>query len=378
MRVLLDARYLDGTYSGIGTYSRLLVEHLAKIDQANEYQVLVRKGFEDTLQVGPNFEILSWPPKPVSWKTFFRLHDVVEALEPDILHCLAPLAPVLYDGPLMVTLHDLQPFNDPEFSGRRVGPAKAAYNAFYSWAYPTTVNVAKWVLCDSHATRDDLIRLMPDMAAKAFVVYPGLEPPTGDPVTETNIEALRGKFDLRERYCLYYGSTRPNKNLPKLVEAFRLAVARNPERLKDLMLVMVVRKDRFFREVMRLIAKWRLADRVRILEQVPPRERRVLLAGATAFLFPSKYEGFGFPPLEAMQEGIPVLAGRSGALPEVCGDAALLVDPFDQDDIADGILEIVNNDELRARLALRGRVQAARFDWTRSATMVRDIYNLLF
>lgn len=378
MRVLLDARYLDGTYSGIGTYSRLLIEHLSKIDRTTQYQVLVQKGFEDTLQVGPNFEVFSWAAKPVSWKTFFRLHDVVESLKPDILHCLAPLAPVLYDGPLMVTLHDLQPFNDPDFNGRRIGPVKSAYNMFYSWAYPTTVNVAKWVLCDSQATRDDLLRLMPEAGSKAFVAYPGLEPPTGDPVTEVQIDAIREKFDLRDRYCLYYGSTRPNKNLPRLVEAFRLAVARNPERLKGVMLVLIVRRDRFFRDVARLIAKWRLGDRVRVLEQVPPRERRVLLAGSTAFLFPSKYEGFGFPPLEAMQEGIPVLAGRSGALPEVCGDAALLVDPFNADDIADGIAEIVNNDGLRARLVQKGIAQAARFDWTRSATMVRDIYQLLF
>ncbi len=378
MRVLIDARYLDGSFSGIGTYSRLLIEHLAKVDSETEYQVLVRKGFRDSLSVGQNFEMISWGPKPVSWKTYFRMHDAIEVLEPDVVHCLAPPAPVLYDGPLLITLHDLQPFNDPEFSGRRIGLMRAAYNLFYSWAYPTVINQSKWVLCDSHTTRDDLVRLMPDTAPKAITVLPGLEPPEGEAVTDGHVESVRAKFGLHERYCLYYGSTRPNKNLVKLVEAFELAVSRNPERLKDLHLVLVVRKDRFFRDVQRLIVRNRLQDRVRVLDQMPGREKQALLAGATAFLFPTKYEGFGFPPLEAMREGVPVLAGRSGALPEVCGDAALLTDPFNVDDIAAGILAIVNDEELRDTLIINGRDQVLRFDWINSAETVRDIYRLLF
>ncbi len=378
MRVLIDARYLDGVYSGIGTYSRLLVEHLARVDTETEYQILVRKGFRDSLAVGANFEVISWGPKPVSWKTYFRMHDAIGVLKPDVVHCLAPPAPILYDGPLMITLHDLQPFNDPEFSGRRIGPARTAYNLFYSWAYPTVINRSKWVLCDSNATREDLVRLMPDMASRAIVVSPGLEPAEGGPVTEGQIDAVRAKFGLHERYCLYYGSTRPNKNLVRLVEAFQLAVSRNPERLKDLHLVLVVRKDRFFREVEKLVARSRLRDRVRVLDQMPAREQRALLAGSEAFVFPTKYEGFGFPPLEAMREGVPVLAGRSGALPEVCGDAALLVDPFDLDDIAAGILGIVNDEELRETLVARGHDRIGRFDWQRTAEMVRDVYRLLF
>jgi len=222
MRVLIDARYLDSAYSGIGTYSRLLIEHLAKVDDQTEYQVLVGKGFRDSLSVGTNFEVLSWGPKPVSWKTYFRMHDALETLKPDVVHCLAPPAPVLYNGPLMITLHDLQPFNDPEFSGRRFGPVRTGYNLFYSWAYPTVINQAKWVLCDSNSTREDLLRLMPEMVAKSIVVSPGLEPPVGEDVTEGQIESVRAKFGLHERYCLYYGSTRPNKNLVKLVEAFQL------------------------------------------------------------------------------------------------------------------------------------------------------------
>jgi glycosyltransferase involved in cell wall biosynthesis len=377
-RVLIDARYLDGSWSGIGTYSRLLIEHLAKVDTETEYLVVVRKGFHDNLAVGPNFEVLSWAPRPVSWQTVLRFHDYLEALQPDLVHVLSPIAPMFWNGPLMITLHDLQPFIDPDFHGRRMRTLRAAYNLFYSMAYPTSMNASRWIMCDSFATRDDAQRFMPEVNDKLVVVYPGLDLPEDDPIGFEHVEAIRAKLEIRGRYCLYYGSTRPNKNLPMLVQAFQAAILSEQNALSDMQLILVLKRDRFFRDVERVISRNRLEDRVKVIDPMPPREKRALLHGAAAFLFPTRYEGFGFPPLEAMAEGVPVLGSTSGALPEILGDAAVLADPFDRADIAEGIVRVTTNRELRRTLIERGRARAARFDWTSTAELVRDTYRLLF
>ncbi len=379
MRILLDARYLDGTYSGIGTYSRMLVEHLARVDTVNEYQVVIRPGFRENLEVGPNFEFLSYRPKPVSWQSYMRYHELLDAVQPDIVHCLSPSAPVFYDGPMMLTVHDLQPFIDPNFSARRPRAVRTAYNLFYKWAYPATIARAKWVICDSQATRDDIVRMMPGALPKLIVVPPGLEHRQTEPPSDGKIEAICKKCNIRGRYLLYYGSTRPNKNLPNLVRSFaRLIREDEKNQLEDLSLVLVLKKDRFFRDIQKVLNNTKIESRVQILEQLEHDEKNALLAGAYAFTFPSKYEGFGFPPLEAMRAGVPVVAGRSGALPEVVGDAAVIVDPDDVDDITDGMREICTNFGLRDKLVEKGKVRAERFDWQETATMIRDIYQLLF
>ncbi|MBX3729818.1 MAG: glycosyltransferase family 4 protein [Candidatus Sumerlaeia bacterium] len=376
-KILIDARYLDGTYSGIATYSRCLIEHLARIDTTNRYYVVIRPGFRENLRTGPNFEFLTYRPRPISLPSYLRFHEHVEEIAPDIVHSLAPHVPVFWSGPMLVTVHDLQPFLDPDFSAKRTRTLRALYNLFYRWAYPTTIAKAKWVICDSHATRDDVARLLPGSLAKLIVVPPGIEPVTEEPPSPARIESIRAKANIPGRYFLYYGSTRPNKNLPNLVKAFARALRELGDEGQDLRLVLVLRRDRFFRDIARAIHSRQLDDRVLVLDPIPNDERQALLAGALAFVFPSKYEGFGFPPLEAMQLDVPVLGGTSGALPEVLGDGALLVDPDSLDDIAAGLTRLARDAEHRQDLIARGRRQVARFDWDECAQRIHDIYNLL-
>jgi len=377
MHILIDARYLSDKYSGIGTYSRCLIENLAHIDRENAYTVLVSPSFDRKIAVGDNFEFLSWKPRPISWRSYLTLHDLLRHLKPDLVHSLAPHAPIFHDGPLVVTVHDMQPFVDPEFSGRRLGVVEGGYRLFYRWAYPTVIAKAKWVICDSYATRDDIARLLPGAIPKLVVAHPGLKPSSSDPPTQGHIEAMRAKLDLSGRYLLYYGSTRPNKNLPNLVRAFARLINTPDGGMDDLKLVLVVNRDRFFREVLRIINSRKIQGRVLVTGQLDPAEQQAVLAGALAFVFPTKYEGFGFPPLEALRAGVPVLAGRSGSLPEVLEDAAHFVDPDDVDDIADGMKRLVEDDKLRRRLIRRGEAILPRYDWTETAGFIQQIYTRL-
>jgi glycosyltransferase involved in cell wall biosynthesis len=201
-------------------------------------------------------------------------------------------------------------------------------------------------------------------ADRVVRVYPGLRPTAaGDAGAGRSLAGT-------SRYVLALGTIEPRKNLPTLVRAFDRAAGRDPGRH-----LVVAGPDGWDRDAFAAACTTaRHRDRVRRLGYVTEAERRDLLAGAAAFAYPSHYEGFGHPPLEAMTAGVPVVAARAGALPEVLGDAALLVDPNDIEALADGLDRVLDDDALRARLISRGHEQAARFSWDRAAGDFTALY----
>ncbi len=380
MRILLDARYLDDTWSGIGTYSRQLIEHLSKVDKKNEYYILVSRKFSDMLEVGANFTILSYEARPISFKTMTNLGRFVDDLQVDLMHSLFPMAPLFERGPigmktpLIVTVHDLQPFIDPDFSGNRPPGLKWAYSLFYRFAYPATFARAKWIITVSYTARDTVQELFPNLAPKLIPVISGLDENLFDS-SKRDPDEVTDQYGLNSPYLLYYGSTRPNKNIPMAIRGFANYIRSSEDTETEL--VMILKKDRFFHDIEKVMAAENIADRIRILDQVDVEDQKAITSQAIAFLFPTKYEGFGFPPLEAMARSIPVIAGESGALPEICADAAEYVDPDDPNDIARAISLLVNDRGRREQLVESGRERSRHFDWTEAAEKVRSIYQLL-
>ncbi len=375
MRILIDARYLDGTYSGIATYSRELIEHLALIDGKNEYFILVHPSFRGPLEVGENFKLLTYGAKPVSLSTLYSLGRSVDALNVDLMHSLFPVAPRHMRTPLLVTVHDLQPFVDPEFSAKRPRFIQWAYNLFYRHAYPSTLQKAKWIINDSYHTRDTVAEYFPLSTPKLIVARPGLGRSTSSPPYE-EFQAVRDRHGLENPYVLYYGSTRPNKNIPNMIRAFRRYLDQHEDAATEF--ILILKKDRFYRDISRAIRHEGLKGRVKVFNQVSYADQRALLRNARAFLFATKYEGFGFPVLEAMAAGVPVLAADSGALPEICDEAALFVSPDESEEIARGIGQLLTEIPLRERLIERGRRHVEQFDWKESAERIHGIYQLLF
>ncbi|MDX1973382.1 MAG: glycosyltransferase family 1 protein [Candidatus Sumerlaeia bacterium] len=378
MSVFLDARYLDGRFSGIGTYSKHLIEHLAKLDQTTRYQVLVRPTFHQALNVGDNFELLTYAPQVMSFQTVFLLHKYLEEFKPSIVHALAPMAPIFYEKPLLVTLHDLQPIVDPMFHGKRHPLVRTGYQLFYRWAYPTVLAKAKWVLCDSYATQQDALEHYPGLRPKLIVSHLGIEQ-AGAPPLESERQQITQRLGVAEApYFLYYGSSRPNKNLLNLVKAWKRFQEIAAKSWQQSKLILVVSGSRFLRDVERWVRRNKLSQQILIHEPLEAREHRALLAGAHALLFPTKFEGFGFPTLEAMQLSIPVLASTHASLPEICGNYAVLVDPDDVEAMAKGIHQIATQNSLRERLKAEGPLRAAQFPWSATAQTALDVYNLLF
>jgi alpha-1,3-rhamnosyl/mannosyltransferase len=198
-------------------------------------------------------------------------------------------------------------------------------------------------------------------------VYPGLRP------TEGGDPAAGRRLARADRYVLALGTVEPRKNLPTLVRAFDVAAGA----LADLHLV-VAGPDGWDRDAFKAArAAARHGDRIRRLDYVSENDRRDLVAGAALFAYPSHYEGFGHPPLEAMAAGIPVVAGDAGALPEVLGDAALLVDPGDEAALAEALVAGLDDKTLRAALAARGRERVTRYSWERAADELARLYHRL-
>ena len=373
MHVVIDARYLSRAYGGPAMYSEALLEHLARLDRRNEYTCLVRPDYDRKLPLGPNFRLLPYPAAPLSFATLLRLDHLLRDLRPDLFHALFPITPVFYRGKLAVTVHDLQPLEMPEWTGGRPWPIQKAYGAFYRWAYARSFRRADALIAVSRATKQALQDRFPRCGAKTHAILSGVPPQAAEVPDPADLESLRAKHALPDRFILYIGSTRPNKNLPNMLRAFARLREIQPES-RDVAFVLVLTPDRFMKGVEGAIRRLGLEQAVRVLPPVSPREKRALYHSARLLFFATRFEGFGFPILEAQAQGTPVVAADDASLPEIAGGSALLVDPLDVEVMARGLARLLSDRHLRMKLAEKGWENLKRFSWERTAEQVLAIY----
>jgi glycosyltransferase involved in cell wall biosynthesis len=238
---------------------------------------------------------------------------------------------------------------------------------------------ASRVIAVSDATRRDVevhMRIPPDRVRRVYnAPDPGFLQPA-HPAGSEEHQRIMERYQIGYPFLLYAGNIRPHKNVPRLIEAFavvREQLANHPV-YKDLRLVIIGDTISQYPAVRQTVIKGRVEQMVRFLGFVPFETLRCFYESAAAFVFPSRYEGFGLPPLEAMACGTPVVTSNVSSLPEVVGDAAVLVNPMNVFDIARGIRETLLDDNLRNEMIRRGREQAARFSWERTARQVLDLY----
>lgn len=278
----------------------------------------------------------------------------------DVLH-------VQYNGPrlrrpaLVTTVHDVSFRLFPEWFPVRD-------RLLLDWGLRSTLGAAAAVLTGSECTRDDLQQLYgipPErITVTPYALLPGFTAPS-----EARVAAIRAQYQLSGPYLLFVGVRQPRKNLPRAIRAF--LAARRTHRLPH-RLAIVGKPGWCADETEAALAA--AEEAVVALGYVPDDDLPALYAGADAFLFPSLYEGFGLPVLEAFACGAPVITSAVGALPEVAGDAALLVDPTAEDQIADAIFRVLSDAQLRARLIAAGYERLGRFDWRRTAELTVSAY----
>ena len=286
-----------------------------------------------------------------------RLSLELRARPPDVLfvpaHSLPPLAP----SASVATIHDLGYL---AFPGEHPPATRLLRDAANRWSAAR----ARRVIAISAATQRDLVRCYGTPLEKIDVVHHGHDPAFRSVLDRGLLEAVRARHGLDVPYVLFVGTLHPRKNLERLLRAFDRVVGRVQQ---PLTLALAGGIGWHEGRLRRALAALRAPDRVRVLGYVPDQDLPALMSGALALAFPSLYEGFGLPALEAMACGTPVLASNTSSLPEVVGDAGLLVGPLDVDAIANGLERLVQDADLRRELAARGLSRAAGFTWERAA-----------
>jgi len=267
----------------------------------------------------------------------------------------------------VVTVHDL---------GFRYFPqAHRPLDRWYlEWSTRYHARAAAHLLADSEATKQDLIEAYGVSPGRITVVYPGRDESLKRVKDPSAIEVIKTRYGIKGDYILHLGTLHPRKNLLRLVEAFALLQKDLGPRTSDWRLVLAGRKGWLYEPLFRRVAALGLEDGVVFTGYIPQGDLAPLLSGAHCFAFPSLYEGFGFPVLEAMTCGTPVICSDTSSLPEVVGDAALLVDPEDSQAWAEALRRLLTNAELRRSLIQRGYRQVQRFSWPRAAQQVLEVF----
>jgi glycosyltransferase involved in cell wall biosynthesis len=351
MRVGLDARM--ALNSGIGTTIRHLIEQWTP-PQRNQVVLWAQSGWTNP------YGMAQQPATdPIySLRQHWRYARALNRAPMDLFHMPHFDVPMGYRGKLVVTIHDLIPYLMPEYSTK-------PFTKFYSRALLSYVaRRANRIICVSASTKNDLVKLFPRVAERVRVVSPAVDIPSTFPSEAVERDALAA-HRLQPGYILYVGNLRKSKNTPGLIAAYEMLKARRPDAPP---LVLAGHNS------LSSLTALTLPPGVRMLGAVRSDHLPVLYRNALFFCFPSFYEGFGLPPLEAMAHGAPVIASHRASLPDVCGDAALYVDPTSPDDIAAKMTELILKPELRERLKKAGARNIQRFSWKTFADETWRIY----
>jgi glycosyltransferase involved in cell wall biosynthesis len=244
--------------------------------------------------------------------------------------------------------------------------------------YPRTMRRSRWILCVSHATRNRLVEIFPETFHKTIVRPSGVEELYREKMESETADLIRHRLDLPQQYLLYSGSLGESKNIIRMIDAF-LSLKKNHAEAAPYELVLdITGESRGLNQLRAGIRRLGGGEEVRLMTSLSAEERRVVFEGASSFLILSREEGFGAPVLKAQMLGVPVMAADAGALPEICGKGAMLVDPDNQDEIVAGLYRLLFDERLRSELSGAGRKNAQRYSWDDTARQVKQIYELLF
>lgn len=369
MRVAIDIRRA-GDF-GIGTYIRNIVNQLARLDGSTRYLLIGRRQHLEEFDPLPgNFEQLEYAADPGSFHTHLHLPLILHRRRVDLLHMPWFYAPAVVPSRLVITVHDLTDLLSPP-SG--ASPLVQTGRLFFA---RRALAKADRILAVSHAAKRELARVFSIPESKIEVIYNALDERFIREPLPADADRILERHAVADPFVLYAGRILPQKNLARLIEAFAVAKAdlRDHPELAQLKLLVIGDALTRHPDLRRAVVRTRVREDVRFLGFVPYPVLRVFYARARAFLFPSLYEGFGLPPLEAMAHGTPVLTSNTSSLPEIFSHAALLVNPENVFDIARGIRQLLTEGVLREALVRRGRELVQRYSWERSAQQVRAVY----
>jgi glycosyltransferase involved in cell wall biosynthesis len=364
VRIAIDARKLHDY--GIGTYVRNLVHWLSRLEDEHTYVLLCRPDDADALGgLGRRFDPLPERARNYSVREQVSIPLALARARVDLFHAPHYVVSPLVQCPFVVTIHDCIHLRFPQYLPNRVAVRYA------ETMMSSSARRSRRILTVSQASKQDILHYLDVPGDKVEVIYNALDERLATPPTESEIARVRERYQLHAPFILYTGNIKPHKNLDRLIEAYALM---RKQGVTDARLLIIGDEISKYPNLRRLVHRHQLHPHVRFLGFVSDEMLAILYRLATVFVFPSLYEGFGLPPLEAMAAGTPVITSNVSSLPEVVGDAALLIDPLDPGAIASAMARVINEPELRANLVARGRERVKAFSWERSVARIREVY----
>jgi glycosyltransferase involved in cell wall biosynthesis len=380
LRILIDVRHIRDF--GIGSYIRNLVRALGKVDTESQYTLTARRNeVHEFSHLPRNFQTIPYERSDRDLLDQAAYPWFLRKFPADVYHVPLNRVPLLMPKPYVVTIHDMSGLlYQDRASGWR--------NNLRLFLFRRGLLRADRIIAVSSATRRDVENLLGIPASRIRQIYNAPDPrfeqhqpaadarAAGPQTRDFERRRILERYGINHPFLLYTGMIRPQKNIPRLIEAFasvKNELAGHPVH-RDLKLIIIGDEISRFPGVRRAVIQYRVENAVRFLGFVPFDTLRVFYEAAEAFVFPSLYEGFGLPPLEAMASGTPVVTSNVSSLPEVVGDAAMTVNPENVFDIARGIREVLLDEGLRAELRRKGYERIRRFNWQRTAQEVLETY----
>ncbi|MBM2821195.1 MAG: group 1 glycosyl transferase [Candidatus Berkelbacteria bacterium] len=351
MKIAIDTQTTLGQKTGFGFYVKNLVEALEKVDSKDEY-----------VKIFPKTEKDFSTPQRLFWDqvTFPRRAGKAKV---DLLHQPCFSAPLFYRGKIVVTCHDLISIFFPE-------NLPLASRLFYSKWMPFSYRRADMIIAISEHTKRDIMALLKIPEDKITVIHSAASKDFRPIKSKKELARVKKKYGTGKNYILDVGTLEPRKNLPFLVRAYALAVR---EGINE-KLVITGKKGWYYEDLFKLVDKLSLQDKVIFTGYVEEKDLPALYSGARAFVFPSIYEGFGLPPLEAMACGVPVISSNTSSLSEVVDNAGILLQPKDERLWAAKIVKILRDPKLALTLSALALRQSKKFSWEESARKTINVY----
>jgi glycosyltransferase involved in cell wall biosynthesis len=369
MRIGIEAQRLFRIKKhGMDVVALELIKNLQEIDSDNEYFIFSRNKADQALVAAPNFHTKTFSALTYGDWEQIKLPAFVRSLNLSVLHCTANTAPLKINIPLILTLHDIIYLEQISMKG-------TAYqnlgNLYRRLVVPKNVKKAELILTVSEFERQNIVDTLKIPEKKIEVLYNGVGPQFNNSYGHDVVRKFKEDQDFPEQYVLFLGNTAPKKNTINVVKAF----ARYADNVNiPIPLVLLDYSKALVQKLLEEIKQPHLIKHFIFPGYVSHQQMPLVYAGATLFLYPSLRESFGLPILEAMACGVPVITSDTSSMPEVAGNAAILIDPHDVLAISNAIMLVLSNEKLKNELVLKGLQRAAIFSWKASAQRLLDVY----
>jgi glycosyltransferase involved in cell wall biosynthesis len=345
-----------------------LIKKLQELDKKNDYTIFGRSGINDIFPETSNFRFNTFSSVTYADWEQIGLVKKVKKEKPDLLHCTANTAPLSLSIPLIVTVHDIIYLEQVDFKGTAYQNLGNLYRRFI---VPKIAKKAKLILTVSEFERQNIMRTLKLPEEKVKVLYNGVAPQFNNLYSREVVEEFRYRHNLPSQFIMFLGNTAPKKNTVNVIKAYADFCLQTQSAIP---LVLLDYKNELVAKILGQLNQPSLLSQIIFPGYVPYSQIPLMYNAATLFLYPSLRESFGLPILEAMACGVPVITSNTSSMPEVAGDAAEIIDPFNYKDLSLAIGRLLSSDGLRNSYKEKGLQRAKQFTWKTSAEELLQIY----